>query len=468
MSDWQDEPVIREEEFEPDAEVFRIWVSKKERNGTRDGQPVRISYWEGAWDIPRSALAPDDKRKRPQITASSPTSAEEAERRCREKVLAFWLNRAQALQREVYQQQPARLSKEERAAGYTVQSFLEEYVASRTNPNTAAQNRWRPGTERNNRTMLRKWVYEFLGDVPLTQLTHRQVREHFTQVLPSQLDDNDQRIIGDSRIKGVYSVFKAGLRRASNKGLLESGEFLDIGLQMQFEPAGIPEDIEDLMWAMEDLLARPEVIADPDAVRWALAYGQGLRRGERAGLAFGDLDLVAGEMTVQRQLSYIPGQPDFLDPRLKSGAARTIVITDLTLPYLVAATERREQLIEQGWKAERAEFADLILLRDDGVADRLNHDNELFGQFCRRYGLEFPNLSPGALRHAAATYWANHGGPDGRGVSREQLRKFMGHAPGSKLDDYYARSSRSAMRREFSPRRSGASLGTGVPGRTRQ
>ncbi len=449
MGDYLNEPVVPADEFEPEAEMFRIWVSSKERNGTKNGQAVRIKYWSALWEIPREFRAPDDTRDRPSITASSTISKEDAEAKCRAKVVQFWQERAQHVREEVFERRPQRLTPQERAAGYTVQSFLEEWYASKTNPNTAPNNRWRENTARNNKTMLEKWIYPYLGSTPLTQLTHQQVREHFTETLPSVLDENDNRKLSDQRIRGIYSTFKAGMNRASGKGLLPDGEYLDIGIQMTFEPAGVDENIDNLMWDMNALLQRPDVLSDPLALRWALAFGQGLRRGERCGLKWSDIDLQAGRMTVQRQLSYIVGQGDFLDERLKAGEKRTITITPITRPFLERALERRksEQALSN-W-SPREGFEELILLREDGSVENLNHDNALFHDFMNKYGITYANLSPGALRHASATYWANYGGPDGRGVPRERLRQFLGHSPSSKLDAYYARATQQAMDDDF-------------------
>lgn len=448
MGDYENEPLIAEMDFVPEAEVFRIWVSQKSRKTTKDGQEITVPYWEGCWDIPEVARAEGDNRKRPQVTASSSESASDAEEKCRAKVLQFWMERSDG----VRERKPERLTKEQRRAAYTVKSFLEEYVASKTNPNTLPQNRWAENTGRRNKTMLEKWIYPYLGDIRLTELTHQEVRIHFTETLPSVLDDDDQRLLGDRRIRGIYSVFRAGLNRAGAKGLMEEGEFLDIGIKMSFEPAGIPEDIDHLMWEMNALLIRPEVIADPLALRWALAYGQGLRRGERCGLKFSDINLQAGTMKIQRQMNYVAGRPDFLDERLKANEARTIAITPITRPFLEAAKARRDEATKPenaaNWNP-REDFADLVLLREDGSAEKLNHDSALFHEFMEKYGINYRNLSPGSLRHACATYWANYGGPDGRGVSAEQLRKFMGHSASSKLDAYYARSSQDAMSREF-------------------
>lgn len=450
MVEWDDFPVIGETEFEPEPDVFRIYVSKKERNGTKGGQPVRVTYWDAVWDIPRDVRAPDDTRKRPQVVASSGTSPEDAEEKCRRKVIQFWMDRAAGIRAEQYHHAPVRLTKEQRAARYTVQSFLEEWAASKSNPNTDAANRWRAGTERNNRTMLTKWIYPYLGSTPLTELTHAQVRLHFTETLPSVMDDNDQRLLGDKRIRGIYSVFRAGMNRAGAKGLVAAGEFLDIGLRMTFEPAGVPEDIDHLMWEMNAILRTPEAIADPRSLRWALAYGQGLRRGERCGLKWGDIDWDGGTIKVERQMSYLPGRPDFLDKRLKAGEARTIPITPIVWKHLNAARERRQALeASPEWQPRDPQFADLILLRNDGNPDRLNHDNLLFAEWMTAYGVEYRNLSPGALRHAAATFHANYGGEDGRGVTREKLREFLGHSASSDLDAYYTRASQAALMREF-------------------
>jgi len=173
MNDWAqqneedqagDYPLIQEADFYPAPDVFRIWVSRKERNGTKNGEAVRITYWEGVWDIPRVALAEGDTRKRPQITASSSVGPEDAEEKCRQKVLDFWMRRTDTIRQATYERQPVRMSKEERAAGYTVRSFLEEWFASKSNPNTAPQNRWAPNTARNNKTMLEKGTAEGLGD----------------------------------------------------------------------------------------------------------------------------------------------------------------------------------------------------------------------------------------------------------------------------------------------------------------
>jgi len=452
MGNIDNEPIVPEADFLPEADVFSIWVSKKSRPSTKNGEPITVQYWEGCWDIPEAARAADDTRKRPQITASSSISEADAEEKCRQKVLDFWLNRSDAVRQEARQAGNQVLTREQRRAAYTVQSFLEEYVRSKTNPNTAPENRWKENTAKRNETMLKMWIYPYLGDTLLTALTHEQVRIHFTETLPNILDDNDERRLGDRRIRGIYSVFRAGLKRAGAKGLMEEGEFLDIGIQMTFEPAGVPDDIDNLMWEMNALLQRPEVIADPLALRWALAYS-GLRRGERAGLKWSDIDLQMGKMKIQRQLSYVAGRPDFLDERLKANEARTIDITAIIRPFLVAARERRDKLESPENAAKwnpRPDFADLVLLREtDGSAEKLNNDSELFHEFMEKYNVQYRNLSPGALRHACATFWANYGGPDGRGVSREMLRKFMGHSAKSNLDAYYARTSQDAMSREF-------------------
>jgi len=452
MGNFENEPLIPETDFEPEADVFNIWVSQKSRPSTKNGQPITVQYWEGCWDIPEVARAADDTRKRPQITASSTVSEADAGDKCRQKVLNFWMTRTDGLRQELYQNKPAELTREQRRAAYTVQTFLEEYVRSKTNPNTAPENRWKDNTAKRAKTMLNKWIYPYLGDIRLTEITHEQVRIHFTETLPNILDENDERHLGDRRIRGIYSVFRAGLKRAGAKGLLEEGEFLDIGIQMSFEPAGIPEDIDNLMWEMNALLQRPEVISDPLALRWALAY-TGLRRGERCGLKWSDIDLQMGKMKIQRQLSYVSGRPDFLDERLKANEARTIDITAIIRPFLVAARARRNALEAPSnaskW-SPRPDFKDLVLLREtDGGAEKLNSDSTLFHEFMDKYNVQYRNLSPGSLRHACATYWANYGGPDGRGVSREMLRKFLGHSPKSNLDSYYARASQAAMSREF-------------------
>lgn len=449
MGDYADEPVVPADEFEPEADMFRIWVSRKERNGTKNGKAVRIKYWLALWEIPRMVRDPNEKRSRPSITASSTVSKEDAEAKCRAKVVQFWQERATTAREEFVQPARKRPTPAQRAVGYTVQSFLEEWFASKTNPNTAPNNRWRAGTARNNKVMLEKWIYPYLGHIPLTELTHEQVRLHFSETLPSVLDRNDQRVLGDQRIRGIYTTFRSGMNRASRKKLIPDGEFSDIGIQMTFEPAGVDENIDNLMWDINALLQRPDVIEDPLALRWALAFGQGLRRGERCGLKWSDINLKTGHMTIQRQLSYIPGQPDFLDERLKAGEKRTLTITKITRPFLEKAFERRKaEKASPNW-SPRQGFEDLVLLRQDGSADNLNYDNTLFHEFMNKYQISYSNLSPGALRHATATYWANYGGPDGRGVSRERLRQFLGHSAKSKLDVYYARATQQAMDGDF-------------------
>jgi hypothetical protein len=69
MGDYENEPLIAEMDFAPEAEVFSIWVSQKSRKGAKNGQSVTIKYWEGCWDIPEVARAQDDTRKRPQVIA---------------------------------------------------------------------------------------------------------------------------------------------------------------------------------------------------------------------------------------------------------------------------------------------------------------------------------------------------------------------------------------------------------------
>ena len=76
------------------------------------------------------------------------------------------------------------------------------------------------------------------------------------------LDDTDNRVLSDARIRNIYSVFRAGMERAGAKHHIGVGEFRDVGIQMTFAAAGASEDIDHLMWEMNTLLRQEDVLAD--------------------------------------------------------------------------------------------------------------------------------------------------------------------------------------------------------------
>ncbi len=150
---------------------------------------------------------------------------------------------------------------------------------------------------------------------------------------------------------------------------------------------------------------------------WVVAVATGCRLGELLGLTWGDVDIAAGTLAVQRTLQRVDGEWISDGPKTRAGA-RTLALPGEAL----AALQR-----QRAWQAERRlrlgpdwPATDLVFTTAEGQPIHRATVAHAMARECDRLGL--PRMTPHGLRHLHASLLLAEGLPI------PTVSKRLGHA----------------------------------------
>lgn len=188
-----------------------------------------------------------------------------------------------------------------------------------------------------------------------------------------------------------------------------------------------PKNEEKQVWTGAQLGAFLDFTrADRLAALWHLIATTGIRRGEAAGLEWGDVDLDAGELRIRHARVVVDYKVIDSGPKTEKG--RRVIALD---PRTVAALRRHRAAQAEERLAWGPAYADsgLVFTREDGAGLHPERITQGFGRLVKRSGL--PRLTPHGVRHSYATALAD------AGVSLEVISKRLGHASVAITGDLY-------------------------------
>jgi integrase len=413
----------------------------------RDKQ--EIEYYEAAWVVP----AEYTEGKRRQIKATSRRTAMEALMRCEEKVDAFLAEKtgtAPVMEKARTRKSAAPVNS--LRTDHTVQEFLQEWFDAQVD-----SDRWAENSKLRIEQGFRDHIFPYLGSIPLTELTKRDVRLHFTKTLPGIMAKDKEgkptkkRLLGDSRIQYIFVNFRAAIRAADAKNFTDGDPTFQIHRPKRPDAAGSDQMVVDLMKALLVAFADPKN-DDVDTLRFALSFFMGMRRGERCGLFWSDIDDLDDDqptITIQRQLSYVSqaqgGAGHLFTESTKTGRDRIVPIHSHVVDLLRIHRDRVDKWKKNTEKWEPREgFGDLILIKESGKFEPLNDDYLIFRKWLTKVGIDIPGVKPGSLRHASATWWATENNQD-----EDFLRAVLGWSKKSDLTGYYTRKNQDQLKNKM-------------------
>ncbi len=439
------ENAIRLQNMEPGGASFGlsrspydIVMSTKTVRVVKGGREVDVKYFEGSWEVPREIR----KRPRHKITGTSRKSEDQARERAIAKAIAY----VESLTNEPYPEPRRRLKPVKIEIAETEGRTVKEYLIEWFNAQVAS-GRWELSSASNVEQQFNDYIYPYLGDVQLDQVTHEMARILFTETLPSlkklDRDGNPTKVkrLGASAIKNTYLYFHMAIKAAKAKNWIDSNPAYQI--HMPAEPPAHQDDdnIIALMDALIDVfLAKPDM-DDQDTIRVAISFFAGLRRGERCALRWADLKDLDGDkpkMVIAKQLGYVSPQKGgvghFITDSTKTGRPRKFPIPGLLVPYL----QHQRKVVEK-WKKSpdwnpEADYSDFVLTTPTGALIALNDDSDLIHKWMKKHNVSIPNFVPGDLRHASATWWVGE-----QKAKRAELKKMFGWTKDSEMDRYYGR-----------------------------
>ncbi|MDH3025301.1 site-specific integrase [Gordonia alkanivorans] len=269
---------------------------------------------------------------------------------------------------------PAERAAATAATGLTLQAYAEKWFAE-------TANRHKPSTRRLNKILLDRTIVPGLGERRLTTLTASEIREWH-----ASLEDYP------TRNANAYSLLRTILAQAVDD------ELIDVNPARVKRAAVKHRKGEPVTLTTDEIRA----LADEMPAQWRalvlLAGFSGLRWGELTALRRSDLDMGADALavTVRRAVTFVDGK--YVEGRPKSRAAlRTVPLPEGLRPAL---TEHLETHAAPG---------------RDGLIFPAKSGGPLSGNTTKTHlakaaeSIGRPGVTPHALRHSAATLFAQAG-----------------------------------------------------------
>jgi integrase len=250
-------------------------------------------------------------------------------------------------------------------------------------------------------------------------------RVRLSDLRPSHVErlrDELGMTLAPQTVGDVLRVLSQALRKAVARGLMGRNvadpDVVD-------RPAGKPKPLPIITPDLAGTIFGAVRGTDPWEVAASLALGVTLRREEVLGLAWSDVDLEAGRLTVRQVLTWADGQTHEGPPKSGAGARA------LELPRIVAEALRRHRAAQAERRlrvGEEWQDHDLVVDRGDGGPWQPPSFSTGWARFAAKAG--FPEITFHGLRHGAATLMLAAGVPDPVAV------RVMGHADARILRRY--------------------------------
>ena len=298
-----------------------------------------------------------------------------------------------------------------RADKGTVGEFVDAWAAAKVDvsPKGRQQYEWAA-----------KHIRQGLGGIPLDRLTR----------------DDVAGWIDGLAAGGVYSrrsiqifrmVLRAALDEAVAEGRLRRSPAARVGMPRVVVKADRVREVP--AWTEDDVRKFLAAVKDHrwyGPIRLDVLYG--LRRSELLGLKWGDIDLKAGTVRVERGLTEVGGVPTWTDGK-NARSRRTIPIDPTTAQHLGA--HRRRQAEERLAAGSTWVDNDLLVASRTGTVVSPGNFDQTLERLVLRAGV--PRLTSHGLRHTAATHMVRHASDIGEIRAAADL---LGHSPDMLMRTY--------------------------------
>jgi integrase len=272
-----------------------------------------------------------------------------------------------------------------------------------------ASGRLRPTTAHRYEGLLRDDIWPVVGALELRKIRPAHVR--------AVLDKMQQRGVSARTAMQARAVFGAIMKQALADGLLDSNP---VSAVPRPKPGAVQKKVPSAEQISAFLAATK---GSPWEIPMLLASTTGARRSEVLALAWEDVDLKSGRMTIRRGLHWLPSQEgprtlSFLDPKSET-AHRTLKPPAAVIERL--RLHRQEQLERR--LALGAEWSDLDLVSEHGDGSPLDPDlmTKAFKRFAAAAGLH-AKTTLHDLRHAFCTELGR------RGIHPRIVQQLAGHS----------------------------------------
>jgi len=281
----------------------------------------------------------------------------------------------------------------------TLGAFLQQWLAESVRPRT------RPRTYTSYASAVRLHLEPGLGHVSLARLSPQQV-QHF-------LNERSATGLSPRTVAIQRAVLRQALGQAERWGLVTRN------VAKLVEPPRVPRRQVRPLSPEQARTFLDAIRGDRHEALYLVALGVGLRQGELLGLAWSDIDLNAGTLTVRQALQRVDGRLILVEPK-SATSHRVVALPALVLDALRA--HRVRQLRERLLKGSRwhDDPRDLVFVSTIGTPLDGITVTRRFQALLKTAGL--PHQRFHDLRHACASLLL------AQGVAARVVMETLGHS----------------------------------------
>ena len=287
------------------------------------------------------------------------------------------------------------------ATRITVREYLEEWLE-------ASAARVRPTTLVSYTLHVRRYIVPAIGAGRLQQLTPAMIDKMNAALLKSgrmprrKLAEGEKppppQGLSPATVRRCGATLHKALRDAVRKKLIPYNPADAVDLPRVKAGGDAPEDLR--VWTRLQLDRYLAHIAGERLYpMWRLAAWTGMRRGEIAGLTWGDVDTDTGTLTVRRARVNVTSA-DVRESKPKTARGRRRVELDEETRVALAAWRERQEAERKAWQ-DTWSGDDLVFTLEDGTALRPDYLSRTFQARAARAGL--PVIRFHDLRHTHAS-----------------------------------------------------------------
>lgn len=179
----------------------------------------------------------------------------------------------------------------------------------------------RPATQRTYEGYIRLYLHPRLGNIPLNKVTINDVQQMCTWMMTEARMDqkNGDSGLSDSQVRNCYSLCDRVLKKAVAEKLIARNPTKGCKL-----PPNRPNEMKVL--SREDM---QKVLIQAKEENYyelfLLEFATGLRLGELMALQWDDVDLVTGELRINKQVNLVGSKLVISEPKTKA-AVRTLIL----------------------------------------------------------------------------------------------------------------------------------------------
>ena len=179
----------------------------------------------------------------------------------------------------------------------------------------------RPATQRTYEGYIRLYLHPRLGNIPLNKVTINDVQQMCTWMMTEARMDqkNGDSGLSDSQVRNCYSLCDRVLKKAVAEKLIARNPTKGCKL-----PPNRPNEMKLL--SREDM---QKVLIQAKEENYyelfLLEFATGLRLGELMALQWDDVDLVTGELRINKQVNLVGSKLVISEPKTKA-AVRTLIL----------------------------------------------------------------------------------------------------------------------------------------------